>query len=69
MDTGTEPPKTNTFHEPSYYYYYRFLNCSDKWTSELKNHIDKLITDYVKEPNQSEEIDSIITHITQMESE
>ena len=67
MDTSTEPPKINTVHKSSYFYF-RFLNCSEKWTNELKNHIDKLITNYVEDLNQSEEIESIITHITEMES-
>ena len=33
----------------------------------LKHQIDELITNYVKQPSQIEETDSMITHITQMQ--
>ena len=46
----------------------RFLNCSDKWTNEMKSHIDQLITYYVQKPNPIEGMETIITHITVMQS-
>ena len=52
---------------PYLFYFYRFLNCSLKWTDHLKNQINELITNYVKQPTQIKETDSIITHITQMQ--
>ena len=49
-------------------YIYRFLNCSDKWTNDMKSDIDQLITDYVQKPNPIEGVETIITHITSMQS-
>ena len=49
------------------FFFYRFLNHSLKWMDHLKNQIYELITNYVKQPTQIEETDSIITHIIQMQ--
>ena len=49
------------------FYFYRFLNCSQKWMDHLKHQINELITNYVKQPSWIEETDSIITHITRMQ--
>ena len=46
----------------------RFLNCSDKWTNEMKSHIDQLITYYIQKPNPIEGMETIITHTTFMQS-
>ena len=52
---------------PYFFYFYRILNCSSKWTDDLKNQIDELITNYIKHPTQIEETNSIITHISEMQ--
>ena len=49
-------------------YIYRFLNCSDKLTNNMKSDIDQLITDYKQKPNSIEGMETIITNITSMQS-
>ena len=46
---------------PYFFYFYRFLNCSPKWTDDMKNQIDELITNYIKHPTKFQETNSIIT--------
>ena len=52
---------------PYFFYFYRFLNCSPKWTDDMKNQIDELITNYIKHPTKFQETNSIITHISEMQ--
>ena len=48
---------------PYFFYFYRFLICSPKWTDDMKNQINALITNYVKAPYKCQDTNSIITHI------
>ena len=47
---------------------FRFLSCSDKWTKDMKSEIDEVITQYVHKMHCTENVDTIITHITLLKS-
>ena len=67
MDTHTDPQKLILFLK-CHIIIVRFQNCSDKWNNEMKSDIDQLITDYIQKPNPIEGMETIITHITSMQS-
>ena len=80
-DTGTKPIQTQPycnaytplkiillFINKYHIIIFRFLSCSDKRTNHMKSEIDKCITQYVHKTHCTQNVDTIITHITSMDS-